>query len=96
MSTTAKRVKDAKSRSFSRASTTAASCAAARARFCASSAYALCFRGLALRGEIPGVVKSSCRGDARHILNTLGVPRHGQPHHLRWFSGLTQARANGG
>jgi small subunit ribosomal protein S14 len=60
MATTAKRVKDARKPKFSSASTTAASSADVRARSCASSASAACASAaLALKGEIPGVVKSS-------------------------------------
>ena len=60
MATTAKRVKDARKPKFSAASTIAANSAGGRGDFLRKFGICrLCFRSLALKGEIPGVIKSS-------------------------------------
>jgi small subunit ribosomal protein S14 len=60
MSTTAKRVKDARKPKFSsRQHNRCKICGRPRAYLRKFGICRLCFRQLALRGEIPGVVKSS-------------------------------------
>ena len=60
MSTTAKAVKDAKKPKFiSRQPNRCQLCGRTRAFLRKFGICRLCFRGLALKGEIPGVVKSS-------------------------------------
>ena len=60
MATTAKRVKDAKKPKFkSRQHNRCSICGRPRAYLRRFGICRLCFRGLALRGEIPGVAKSS-------------------------------------
>ncbi len=60
MSTTAKRVKDARKPKFSsRKHNRCKLCGRPRAFLRKFGVCRLCFRSLALRGEIPGVVKSS-------------------------------------
>ncbi|HEV2272845.1 MAG TPA: type Z 30S ribosomal protein S14, partial [Acidobacteriaceae bacterium] len=60
MATTAKRVKDAKKPKFSsRQHNRCKHCGRPRAYLRKFGICRLCFRQLALRGEIPGVVKSS-------------------------------------
>ena len=60
MATTAKRVKDAKKPKFKpRQHNRCQLCGRPRAFLRKFGVCRLCFRGLALKGEIPGVVKSS-------------------------------------
>ncbi|HEX4007021.1 MAG TPA: type Z 30S ribosomal protein S14 [Acidobacteriaceae bacterium] len=60
MATTAKRVKDARKPKFkSRQHNRCKLCGRPRAFLRKFGVCRLCFRGLALKGEIPGVVKSS-------------------------------------
>ena len=60
MATTAKIVKDKKTPKFACGTATAAASAAGRARYLRKFALCrLCFRELALRGEVAGVIKSS-------------------------------------
>jgi small subunit ribosomal protein S14 len=60
MATTAKRVKDARKPKFSsRKHNRCKLCGRPRAYLRKFGVCRLCFRGLALKGEIPGVVKSS-------------------------------------
>jgi small subunit ribosomal protein S14 len=60
MATTAKRVKDARKPKFkSRQHNRCQLCGRPRAFLRKFGVCRLCFRGLALKGEIPGVVKSS-------------------------------------
>jgi small subunit ribosomal protein S14 len=60
MATTAKRVKDARKPKFkSRQHNRCKLCGRPRAFLRKFGICRLCFRGLALKGEIPGVVKSS-------------------------------------
>ena len=82
MSTTAKRVKDARKPKFSsRKHNRCKLCGRPRAFLRKFGVCRLCFRSLALQGEIPGVVKSSWYGTrvlrnrtAPKFLNALDVP----------------------